>query len=171
MNWLLIIAAVVLIWRIAEGIHRGMVKEIISFVSLIVLCLVVALLGTALSNYFERDIISMIVAIILLLVLCIAHRLLSVVFFSAKLISKLPVIHSCDKLLGAVIGALETVLILWTVYSLIIAFGMGMLGQQALQYTADSKILSFFYKYNYLQHFVDIVAGKLGFLHISNLIN
>ena len=171
MNWLLIIAAVVLIWRIAEGIHRGMVKEIISFVSLIVLCLVVALLGTALSNYFERDIISMVVAIILLLVLCIAHRLLSLVFFSAKLISKLPVIHSCDKLLGALIGVLETVLILWTVYSLIIAFGMGMLGQQVLQYTSDSRILGVFYKYNYLQHLVDLVAGKLGFLHISNLLN
>lgn len=168
MNWLLIIAAVVLIWRIAEGIHRGMVKEIISFVSLIVLCLVIALLGTALSNYFKRDIISMVVAIILLLVLCIAHRLLSLVFFSAKLISKLPVIHSCDKLLGAVIGVLETVLFLWTVYSLIIAFGVGMLGQQVLQYTGDSRILSFFYKYNYLQHLVDFLAGKLGFLPILN---
>ena len=166
MNLLLIIAAVVLISRIAEGIHRGMVKEIISFVSLVVLCLVAALLGTALSNYLERDIISMVVAIILLLVLCIAHRLLSLVFFSAKLISKLPVIHSCDKLLGAVIGVLETILILWTVYSLIIAFGMGMLGQQILQYTGDSQILSFFYKYNYLQHLVDLLAGKLGFLHI-----
>ena len=41
MNWLLIIVAVILVWRIAEGVRRGMVKEIISFVSLIVLCLVV----------------------------------------------------------------------------------------------------------------------------------
>ena len=32
MNWLLIIVALVLIWRIAEGVERGMVKEVISFV-------------------------------------------------------------------------------------------------------------------------------------------
>ena len=166
MNWLLIIAAVILVWRIAEGIHRGMVKEIISFVSLVVLCLMVGLLGTALSRYFEKDIISVVVAILLLLILCIAHRLLSLVLFSAKLISKLPVIHSCDKLLGAFMGVLETVLLLWTVYTLIRTFGMGMAGQQILEYAAQNPVLSFLYKYNYLQLLVDMLASKLGFLHI-----
>lgn len=167
MNWLLIIVAVILVWRIAEGIHRGMVKEIISFVSLLVLCLAVALLGTVLSKYFEKDFISMIVAILLLLVLCIAHRLLSLVFFSAKLISKLPVIHSLDKVLGAVIGVLETILILWTVYTLIITFGAGMLGQQILQYAADSRLLTFLYKYNVLQHLVDFVSQKMSLTGIA----
>lgn len=166
MNWLLIIVALILVWRIAEGIHRGMVKEIISFVSLIVLCLAVALLGTALSKYFEKDIISMAVAILLLLVLCIVHRLLSLVFFSAKLVSKLPVVHSLDKVLGAVIGVLETVLLLWTAFSLIITFDMGVIGSQILQYAADSRVLGFLYKYNYLQHLVDFVVQKIGVLSI-----
>ena len=92
MNWLLIIVALVLVWRIAEGIERGMVKEIISFISLVVLCLVVALIGTAVSKYLDKDIVSVIVAIVLLLIVCIVHRLLGIVFFSAKLIAKLPVI-------------------------------------------------------------------------------
>ena len=166
MNWLLIIAAVILVWRIAEGIHRGMVKEIISFVSLVVLCLMVGLLGTALSRYFEKDIISVVVAILLLLILCIAHRLLSLVLFSAKLISKLPVVHSCDKLLGALMGVLETVLLLWTVYTLIRIFGLGMAGQQLLEYAAQNPVLSFLYKYNYLQLLVDTLAAKAGFLRI-----
>lgn len=166
MNWLLIIMAVVLIWRVAEGIHRGMVKEIISFISLVVLCLVIGLLGTALSKYFEKDILSMIVAILLLLILCVAHRLLSLVLFSAKLISKLPVVHSCDKLLGALMGVLETVLLLWTVYTLIRTFGLGMAGQQLLEYAAQNPVLSFLYKYNYLQLLVDTLAAKAGFLWI-----
>ncbi len=166
MNWLLIIMAVILIWRVAEGIHRGMVKEIISFISLVVLCLVIGLLGTALSKYFEKDILSMIVAILLLLILCVAHRLLSLVLFSAKLISKLPVVHSCDKLLGALMGVLETVLLLWTVYTLIRTFGLGMAGQQLLEYAAQNPVLSFLYKYNYLQLLVDTLAAKAGFLRI-----
>ena len=164
MNWLLIIMAVILIWRVAEGIHRGM--EIISFISLVVLCLVIGLLGTALSKYFEKDILSMIVAILLLLILCVAHRLLSLVLFSAKLISKLPVVHSCDKLLGALMGVLETVLLLWTVYTLIRTFGLGMAGQQLLEYAAQNPVLSFLYKYNYLQLLVDTLAAKAGFLRI-----
>ena len=166
MNWLLIIMAVILIWRVAEGIHRGMVKEIISFISLVVLSLVIGLLGTALSKYFEKDILSMIVAILLLLILCVAHRLLSLVLFSAKLISKLPVVHSCDKLLGALMGVLETVLLLWTVYTLIRTFGLGMAGQQLLEYAAQNPVLSFLYKYNYLQLLVDTLAAKAGFLRI-----
>ena len=165
MNWLLIVAVVLLIWRIAEGIHRGMVKEIISFISLIVLCLVVGLLGTALSKYFEKDIIGIIAAVILLLILCIAHRLLSLVFFSAKLIAKLPVIRTADKLMGAVIGVLETVLLLWMVYSLTITFGQGTWWGEAVKAcAAETPILRFFYKYNYLQHWVEFFAQKLKFL-------
>lgn len=167
MNWLMIIVAVVLVWRIAEGIHRGMVKEIVSFVSLIVLCLAVGLLGTALSKYMEKDIVSMIVAIILLLLLCIAHRLLSLVFFSAKLIAKLPVIHSVDKLLGAVIGVLETVLLLWTVFTLVMTFDMGVLEQFIITYTNDSAILTFFSKYNLLQNLVDFLAAKMNLLGVT----
>ncbi len=161
MNWLLIIVALVLIWRIAEGVERGMVKEVISFVSLVVLCLVVALIGTAVSKYLDKDIISVIVAIILLLIVCIVHRLLGVVFFSAKLIAKLPVIKKLDKILGAVFGVLETLVLLWMLFSVIMMFDTGMFGAQIGQYVADSKILSFIYKYNYLQVLVDYLAGKL----------
>lgn len=81
MNWLLLVVAIILIWRISVGAKRGMVKEIISFISLAVLCLAVALLGTILSQYLEKDITSMVVAIILLLLLCIAQRILGLVFF------------------------------------------------------------------------------------------
>lgn len=167
MNWLLIVVAVLLLWRIAEGVHRGMVKEIISFISLIVLCLAVGLLGTALSKYFEKDIAGVIVTVILLLILCIAHRLLSLVFFSAKLIAKLPVIRTADKLMGAVIGVLETVLLLWMVYSLTITFGLSTWWGEAIRTcAAESPILRFFYKYNYLQHWVEFFAQKLHLMGI-----
>lgn len=164
MNWLLIIAIVILVWRIAEGIRRGMVKEIVSFVSLVVLSIAVALVATGIGKYFEKDFISMVMVILMLLVLCIVHRLLSMFFFSAKLIAKLPVIHSVDKLLGAVIGVLETILLIWTVYSLIMAFGMGMLGEQILEYARESRIMRTLYQYNLLQVLVEFIAGKLKWL-------
>lgn len=162
MNWLLIVIVLILIWRIYEGVQNGMVKEIISFVSLVVLCLTVGLVGTALDKYFDRDIISMIVAILLLLVLCIVHKLLGIVFFSAKIIAKLPVIHSCDKLLGAVFGFLETLVLVWMIYSVIMVLDTGMLGEVVRQYAADSQILSFLYKYNYLQHFIEEIAAMMN---------
>ncbi|MDY4821687.1 MAG: CvpA family protein, partial [Lachnospiraceae bacterium] len=102
-NWLIILCIILLIWRIVEGFNRGMVKEIISCVSLIVLSIVAILAMTAFTRYMKKDILSMASAIIILLVVLLAHRILGIVFFSAKLVSKLPVIHSADKLLGAVV--------------------------------------------------------------------
>ena len=63
-------------------------------------------------------------------------------------------------------GVLETVLLLWTVYTLIRIFGLGMAGQQLLEYAAQNPVLSFLYKYNYLQLLVDTLAAKAGFLRI-----
>ena len=102
MNLLLIIVGIVLIWRVVEGLRVGMVREIISFVSLIVMSVSVILLAVALGSYMDKDVVSMILAIILFLVLCIVHRIVSVVFFSAKAISKLQVVHGIDRVLGGV---------------------------------------------------------------------
>lgn len=123
-NWLIILCIILLIWRIVEGFNRGMVKEIISCVSLIVLSIVAILAMTAFTRYMKKDILSMASAIIILLVVLLAHRILGIVFFSAKLVSKLPVIHSADKLLGAVVGVVETALIIWLVFAMTGKMGM-----------------------------------------------
>lgn len=87
-------------------------------------------------------------AIIILLVVLLAHRILGIVFFSAKLVSKLPVIHSADKLLGAVVGVVETALIIWLVFAM--TGKMGMVGSLIVENIADSRILQFLYSHNYL---------------------
>lgn len=166
MNWLLIIVIVLMAWRMTEGYKRGMVKEIISFVSLIVLCLAVAFLGGALLSFLEKDTVSMVVAIILLLVLCIGHWVLNFFFFPAKALVKLPVVKSVDKILGVVIGAAETILLVWTLYTLLLTVEMGTIGQQIMVYVQESKILTFLYKYNYLAHWVSAAIDKITMLPI-----
>ena len=145
-NWLIILCIILLVWRIVEGFNRGMVKEIISCVSLIVLSIVAILAMTAFTRYMKKDILSMASAIIILLVVLLAHRILGIVFFSAKLVSKLPVIHSADKLLGAVVGVVETALIIWLVFAMTGKMG----GSLIVENIADSRILQFLYSHNYL---------------------
>lgn len=155
MNILSFVMAILLICNIVQGFKKGMVKSVISLISLVVLCVIVALLGNGLRSYFAGEIANVIVLAFLLCLLGIAHHLLGVVFFSAKMIAKLPVIHILDKMLGAVVGALETVLILWTLYTLTRILDMGMIGQQLLEYTRDSAILRWFYEHNELAHWVE----------------
>lgn len=167
MNWLLIICLLILVWRVIEGFKKGMVKEIVSFVSLIIASVTIALLGTALTSYFEKDMSSLIVAVLLLIVLAIIHKVLSLVFFSAKEVAKLPVLHSCDKLLGVIIGALETVVLIWAVYTLLINVDTGSIGQQILAYVKESRILTFLYEYNYLAKWVGIISDKIAVLPLD----
>lgn len=100
MNIMVLIVLFLLLIKIMDGYKKGMVKEIISFVSLIVMCIVVVLISAGLHSYMEKEVLGIVVAVLLLAVLGIAHHLLQVVFFSAKLISKLPVISWGNKVLG-----------------------------------------------------------------------
>ena len=164
MNIMVLVVLLILVSKMVDGYKKGMVKEVISFISLIVLCTVAALISLGLHSYMEKEFVGVFVAILLLCILLIAHQLLGIVFFPAKLVSKLPVIHWVDKLLGMVVGALEVVLIIWTVYLFIMYMGLGMLGQQILAYTQESQMLSWLYKYNILADWVIKLGSNIGVL-------
>lgn len=161
MNIMVLIVLLCLIFKAADGYKKGMVKEIISFVSLIVICIVAVLIGSGLHSYMEKEVIGVIIAVLLLAVVGIAHHLLGIVFFSAKLISKLPIISWADKVLGIVIGALEVVLVLWTLYAFIMHFGLGMIGNMIMEYTTQSQFLTWIYRYNLLAPIVESVLANL----------
>ena len=161
MNLLMIILAVVLICMVMDGYKKGMVKSLISLLSLLIACVVLFLIGNALSSYFDGRFFNLIVTLLLLAAIGLLHHLLNVVFFSAKMIVKLPIVHSLDKLLGIVVGILETVLIVWTIYSFNIFRDLGTLGQVIVDYTRDSKILTCLYENNYLAYLIEQLGQKL----------
>ena len=158
LNLLLIIVLVVMICGMVDGYKKGMVRSLITFISLIITCVVVVLLGNALNNYFDGNIINVIILVFMLCLIGIVRHLLGVVFFSAKVISKLPIVHSVDKLLGIVVGILATVLILWTIYTFTMMMDMGAIGQLIIEHTQNNSILTWFYEHNYLAHWLQ----KLG---------
>ena len=126
-------------------------------------CVVLFLLGNALSSCFDGRFFNVIITLLLLAAIGLVHHLLNVVFFSAKVISKLPIVHSLDKLLGIVVGILETVLIVWTIYAFNIFRDLGTLGQVIVDYTRDSKILTCLYENNYLAYLIEQLGQKLPF--------
>ena len=167
LNLLLVIMAVVLICMVMDGYKKGMVKSLISLISLLITCVVLFLIGNGLSSYFDGKIFNVILTILLLAAIGLVHHLLNIVFFSAKMIVKLPIVHSLDKLLGIVVGflvgILETVLIVWTIYAFNIFRDLGTLGQVIVDYTRDSRILTCLYENNYLAYLVEQLGQKLPF--------
>ena len=160
MNILLLVVTALLIIKIISGSKLGMVREVISFVSLIALSLFVILVGKGLQSYVDGEIFSLVAVVFLLGILGIFHHLLGVVFLPAKLLSKLPIVRTGDRILGIGVGILETILILWTTYTLIMMLDIGVVGTWVLELTADNPILTWFYEHNYLRYWIEQLGAE-----------
>lgn len=162
MNILLIIVAVAALYKLVDGFKKGIIKEIISLISMVVLCMVAGLVAFGAKNYMSGKVAGVIIAVFLLCLIGLAHHFLGVVFFSAKVIAKLPVIHFADKLLGAVFGIFEVALILWTIYTFIMMGNLGNMGVVAgiiTEYTGESQILTWIYQHNLIAVGIEKIIG------------
>lgn len=166
-NLLLIAVLILAVVNVLIGYRKGMVKSIISLVSLIVLCVVGLLLANGISSYNDGKIFQVVLVVILLIVIGIAHHLLGIVFFSAKLLSKLPVVHSVDKVLGIVFGILETVLILWTVYTFAMMMDLGIVGELIRTGAGENPFLTWMYQHNLLAHGLEVFLSKFSFVPLN----
>lgn len=163
-NILLVIVVIAAAAKIFDGYKKGMVKQIISLVTMVILCGVAALLANGISSYHDGKMFHVIIAVVLLALLGLVHHLLGVVFFSAKLITKLPVVNFVNKLLGIIFGLFEVVLILWTVYTFAMMMDLGAIGQMILSYTEESSILAWLYRHNYLAYGIEQLLSKFSFV-------
>lgn len=123
----LIIIAIIFIWRITTGFRKGMVQEIISLIAMVVAGVCIFLIMGAVGNYLNHEIGKMVQVVVVLFVVCIVYRLVHVLFTSLELISKLPIIKGLDKLLGALIGCVEAVLIVAALVYLLKNWGLSIL--------------------------------------------
>lgn len=160
-NILLFIVIAIAVFKAYDGCKKGMVKEIISFLSLIFLSLLVVLLGNAISSYNDGKILNVAVMVLLLGVLGIVHHLINLVLLPAKIIAKLPVVKSLDKVMGILVGIMEAVLILWIIYTFAKVMNLGVIGDYILQDTSKSRLLTWLYEHNQLAGWLRILGARL----------
>jgi len=160
-NILLLSVAVFMVFKIYDGYSKGMVKEIVSFISLIILCLVVVLAANGLNSYYDGEMLNVIVMVLLLAVLGIVHHLINVVVLPAKMLAKLPIVKSLDKILGIAVGIAETILLLWTIYTFVMLLDLGAIGDFILQSTANNPILTWLYEHNQLAGWIEVLGAEL----------
>lgn len=165
-NILVILLILIAIWRIVEGYRAGMVKSLISLVTLFFLGIGIAILSRAVSSYLHKEIFNFIVAAMLFLILCLAHSSLRFIFFSAKLVAKLPVVRLINRLLGVLMGLIETVCFTWIIFFFAMTFDMGVIRDEILLYTKDNAILTFLYERNYIAFEAEKLLPKvMGLFH------
>ena len=161
MNILLIVFALIMVWRIAMGMKRGIVREVIAFVNVIFVALVLSLLSMAINAYHAGNYLGITLFVLGIVIVSVIYSILKIVFFPAKVISKLPVVSSADKLLGVLIGIAETLLVYWTMCCLFMYLDLGVLEEQLMDMIKESALLTGVYKYNLLGVILDTLKDKL----------
>ena len=86
----------------------------------------VLILG-AIGSYLNQEIGKVIQMVLVLFAVCLVYRLVHVLFTSLELVSKFPIIKGLDKLLGAVVGCAEAVLIVGLLVYLLKNWGLSMI--------------------------------------------
>lgn len=119
---------VIIIWRMVSGFRKGMVQEILSLIAMAVAGFCAYLLLGAIGSYLNKEIGRLIQIIILLLIVCAVYKLANLIFTSIRLVSRLLVIRSADKLLGAVFGILEGIIITGYILYWLKNWGLSVLG-------------------------------------------
>ena len=161
MNILLIVLALIMIWRIAMGMNRGGVRETIAFVNVIFAALGLGLVSMVINAYHAGNYIGIALFVIAIVAVSVIYSILKIVFFSAKVISKLPVVSSADKLLGLLIGVAETLIIYWAMCCVFLYVDLGVLEEQLMLMIRESAVLTGLYEYNLLGVLMDMLKAKL----------
>ena len=161
MNILLVVLAVILIWRVSAGMKRGVVRETIAFVNVIFAALVLGLVCMIFNAYHAENYLGIVLLMVGIVALSIIYSLLKIVFFSAKVVSKLPVVSSVDRLLGLVIGVAETLIIFWAMCCVFMYVDLGVLEEQIMMMVGNSELLTWLNQYNLLGVLLDTIKTKL----------
>lgn len=170
-NILLIGMIVLAVITVRSGYKKGMVKSVISLVSLVVLCVVAILLAHGISSYNHGNVFHVILTVVLLTVLGVVHHLLSVAFFTAKIVVKLPVVKFLDRLLGIVFGFLEAVLILWTLYTFVMMMDLGVIEDMIVIWTDKNPVLRWFYEHNYLAYGIERLLDEFSYIPLAEILS
>ena len=99
------------IWRIREGYLNGMMEEIVTILSSAIALVSVGLVFLAITGYREKAISVFVLCVIGLIVLGVVFKLCGLIFRPILALSKISVIGMFNRVMGAVLGAMEAVVL------------------------------------------------------------
>lgn len=159
-NWALICLGVIAVLNMINGYKKGIVKEVINCVSLLVLTLFVVLLSSVIKSYTNKQYLEMIAVIIMVLILSIGHKLIKMALDGMQTLASLPIIKWIDKAAGILFGLVETVLVAWCALCLVGMFEMGVVGEYINMYICKSQLLSYLYENNLIAVIGETIRGQ-----------
>ena len=163
MNWLIVIAALLMIWRLIDGIRNGFVEELARMVTLVFILLIAALVVIAVGGYMNKNIVTVVVAIVLILVACALHKVIMLPLDVFEKGTKLKAMKVIDKILGVAIGLVEGVLVVWFVFAVATSIqdmGPNVVTGWVVENITRSSLLSMVQSMNPIQVVMEVLINR-----------
>lgn len=147
-NVLEIIIIVFLAMGIIQGFKRGLIEGVMSLLTSLLGIVVLVVLAKGVGNFIQGSYINVLMALILLIIINIFHKIGRFLLDSFKLVGRLPVIHSLDKIAGVFLGLAESVVFIWLIFILAGVFHPFEIHQWITAQVYESTLLTMLYKTN-----------------------
>lgn len=119
-----LIAFILILWRIKKGFQNGMMKEVAGILSAVVSCVCIILIFYTVSSVIARTFSILTVCIAALIGIGIAYKICNLIFKPVAAITNISIIGGMDKLFGAVLGFGEALIFVWFLYHLLAYAGV-----------------------------------------------
>lgn len=102
-----LIVFLLFIWRIKKGFANGIMGEIVTIISGVIVLICVALIFFAITSVMVKAMSTLTLCVIALFLLGIVFKICSLIFSPLLALSNISIIEGFNKILGAVVGMLE----------------------------------------------------------------
>lgn len=147
-NILWIIVVVSMVMGAITGFKRGLVESVMRLLTSLLGIVVLIVLAKGVGNFLQGSYVNVLMAFILLIILNVFHKIGKLILDSCKLVSKLPVVHSLDKIAGIVLGLAEVIVFLWVVFIFVGVINPLGIQDWMMEQVKESALLTILYKSN-----------------------
>ena len=149
-NWLLIAMAAVTVLCVRNGWKKGLAGGIVKIVSTVMALFILSVVILFVESIRQQDWKNIILSVIVFILCAAIQSVVMLILKSAKKVAELPIINMVNKICGAVLGAVEAVLLLWIFYLICSLLPFGQWQETIMRWTYDSSTLSRLYDMNFL---------------------
>ena len=172
MQIVLIIILLIYIWRIYQGIRRGLIDEIGALANIVMVSIAVITGVTLIESIIQKNLIAFLVSGIILLILLIAWKVIKIIFCSLSFIAKLPILSSLNRFFGFIAGVAEATIISWVLLTLITSIEVYVGDTLIIEEIGQNVFVNFLYENNMLheglQKIIDIFVPSSETISISD---
>ncbi len=153
LNITMLVVVIILAIGAIKGWKMGLIQELVSLISFILLVIVLLLIATGIQSFMDKRYVQILFILILFFIISIATKIGGLIVKLGKSVAKLPIISLINKLLGMVVGVAESVIFIWVGMIAMVIFENNSICQIIIQQVNENAFLHYIYDVNILAHY------------------